>query len=350
VGEGTSGTVQPLTQDRFGRFVVKRIKKEEDKKAITEEVRLLKLASAECPHVLHFAFAFETGAELLVITEACDLPLWDALVHAKEWQDQSLTFLGLTERRLWSIELCSAVCHCHSLRILHRDINPWNALLVQESGLWSLRLGDFGLAVQLQPEEELRGIEATSDSVACLDDSALGSLYSAPELGKRYGFPADVFSLGMTLLALWASASMGESELIDLVENTKHSRSLAGSGDETELPELQVDLEARWALCRALSSKSWHRGVAKALLTAFQGDDFETLLLAKGAKGSQQKLQRILKRHTLQLNAGQMKALLAALDAGFTDAMIQSVFSAVGTSRGTIEIDTFLQWLFQDQL
>ena len=30
---GTSGTVQSLTQDRFGRFVVKRIKKEEDKKA-----------------------------------------------------------------------------------------------------------------------------------------------------------------------------------------------------------------------------------------------------------------------------------------------------------------------------
>ncbi len=30
----------------------------------------------------------------------------------------------------------------------------------EESGLWSLRLGDFGLAVQLQPGEELRGIEA----------------------------------------------------------------------------------------------------------------------------------------------------------------------------------------------
>lgn len=32
--------------------------------------------------------------------------------------------------------------------------------MAEESGLWSLRLGDFGLAVQLQPEEELRGIEA----------------------------------------------------------------------------------------------------------------------------------------------------------------------------------------------
>ena len=32
--------------------------------------------------------------------------------------------------------------------------------------------------------------------------------------------------------------------------------------------------------------------------------------------GSQQKLQRILKRHTLQLNAVGMKALLEALDKG----------------------------------
>lgn len=38
------------------------------------------------------------------------------------------------------------------------------------------------------------------------------------------------------------------------------------------LDQTKVDLEARWALCRALSSKSWHRGVAKALLTAFQAE------------------------------------------------------------------------------
>ncbi|CAL1163444.1 unnamed protein product [Cladocopium goreaui] len=145
-----------------------------------------------------------------------------------------------------------------------------------------------------------------------------------------------------------------QSQLIHLVEDTKQHRENA-SGDEPELPELQVlsedvDLEAHWALRRALSSKPWHRGVAQALLAAFQGDDFENLPLAKGARGSQQKLQRILKRHTLQLNAVGMKALLEALDKGVTDAMIQSLFSALGTSRGTVEIDTFLQWLFQDQL
>ena len=36
--------------------------------------------------------------------------------------------------------------------------------------------------------------------------------------------------------------------------------------------------------------------------------------------------------------------------AGVSDAMIESLFSALGTSRGTVDIDTFLQWLFQDQL
>lgn len=34
LGEGTSGTVQPLAQDTFGRFVVKRIKKSEDKQVL----------------------------------------------------------------------------------------------------------------------------------------------------------------------------------------------------------------------------------------------------------------------------------------------------------------------------
>eukprot|EP00438_Fugacium_kawagutii_P035810 Skav235276 [mRNA] locus=scaffold874:324381:337616:+ [translate_table: standard] len=134
VGEGTSGTVQPLEQDTFGRFVVKRIKKAEDKQVLTEEVRLLKLASAECPHVLRFALAFETLNELLVITEACDLPLWDALVHAKEWQDQSLALLGLTERQVtlfiglvWAVLIYSCALDIFSLEVLLEFQGPESA-------------------------------------------------------------------------------------------------------------------------------------------------------------------------------------------------------------------------------
>ena len=50
-------------------------------------------------------------------------------------------------------------------------------------GLWHLRLADFGSAVELRGP--LEGLEAPA--AAPLDDSALNSLYSAPELGVRYG-------------------------------------------------------------------------------------------------------------------------------------------------------------------
>jgi len=37
------------------------------------------------------------------------------------------------------------------------------------------------------------------------------------------GFPADVFSLGMTLVALWASASMDEAPAMKFVWHALHA-------------------------------------------------------------------------------------------------------------------------------
>lgn len=70
-------------------------------------------------------------------------------------------------------------------------------------GSRSVCLADFGLAVQVDAGTALSGWEA--EGAPQLDASALGSLYSAPELGIRYGFLADIFSLGMVLLAIWST-------------------------------------------------------------------------------------------------------------------------------------------------
>merc|ERR1711862_584718 len=97
----------------------------------------------------------------------------------------------LAERWAWIKGLCDAVRHCHRLRVLHRDINPWNVFLVasgvgaysdavqsRENAVRFLpRLGDFGLSVQLKSvTQELHGW--CSEDAVPLDESAITSLYS----------------------------------------------------------------------------------------------------------------------------------------------------------------------------
>merc|ERR1712232_483101 len=80
------------------------------------------------------------------------------------------------------------------------------------------------------------------DGAVALDDSALGSLYSSPELGKSYGMAADVFSLGMTLFALRKSEECcrDEDALITAVEAKKLAANSAAEKGATELPSSDV--------------------------------------------------------------------------------------------------------------
>lgn len=82
----------------------------------------------------------------------------------------------------------SAVGFLQARRIVHRDLSPWNVFINGSSTLTSTlrqaKIGDFGLAVRIPVERaELCGWYTTG--VEPLDDSAIGSLYSAPELGSE---------------------------------------------------------------------------------------------------------------------------------------------------------------------
>ncbi|CAI5461089.1 unnamed protein product [Closterium sp. Yama58-4] len=86
-------------------------------------------------------------------------------------------------------QLVSAVAHCHSHGVIHRDIKLENVLLT--SGM-PLKLADFGLAKILKPPES----EAIGDTGS--------KLYKAPEVYERrwYTTQADMWSLGIVLYAL----------------------------------------------------------------------------------------------------------------------------------------------------
>ena len=74
----------------------------------------------------------------------------------------------------------------HSLRLIHRDVKPSNAL-ISSTGI--VKLADFGLA-------------RTLESGASLAESFCGTFdYMAPErmIGNSYSFHSDVWSLGLTV-------------------------------------------------------------------------------------------------------------------------------------------------------
>jgi len=225
-----------------------------NKERILNEVRLHRWLSAGCSDIVRYAFAHSVQDGLLVVMERCDLVLWDApltgegepssssssssscgppLSLAVGGGERSESSLAEAQRLALASQLASAVRHCHGLRVLHRDVNPWNVFLVRQEGSrlpFAARLGDLGLAARLPAgEDELRGVEGAVD-FAELDASALGSMYSAPELGATYGLPADVFSVGMTLLAMWAAA--GSADVDVLVSATEVAKKAAVDGQD----------------------------------------------------------------------------------------------------------------------
>merc|ERR1712039_38053 len=153
----------------------------------------------------------EAVSQFCMLLELCKSDLWTCLEEAEPSMD---------ERRRWSLQLTGALEHIHSHGIVHRDINPWNVLVTHAR---DLKIGDFGLSVLCDSSSMLSGW--TSPGAVPLNSSAIDSLYSAPELGDYYNQQADVFSLGMTLFAIWhpGSLSEGADDLISAVETLRET-------------------------------------------------------------------------------------------------------------------------------
>lgn len=87
--------------------------------------------------------------------------------------------------------LLSALMHCHSCGIVHRDVKTSNLLLVKEIDEWHAMLGDFGLA---RPFGAVGGGECRP-----MSHEVVSKWYRAPELllgSSRYGGEVDVWAAG----------------------------------------------------------------------------------------------------------------------------------------------------------
>jgi len=103
-------------------------------------------------------------------------------------------------------QLIKGIAHCHSHRVLHRDLKPQN-LLIDKKGV--LKLADFGLA------------RAFGVPVRTYTHEVVTLWYRAPEIllgGKQYSTPVDVWSIGCIFAEMVTRSPLfpGDSEIDQL--------------------------------------------------------------------------------------------------------------------------------------
>jgi hypothetical protein len=265
LGEGTSGRAFRVHNELDEReYCVKVVPLQDDddvlRKTVATEAKIHSKLNHEGVVKYCYSWMDKTtgGTQFYMLLELCDSDLWTCLEKSEP---------PVEERRRWSLQLSGALEHIHAHDIVHRDLNPWNVLVTHGR---DLKVGDFGLSVQCKSTDMLSGME--TDGAVPLDSSAVGSLYSAPELGQDYNSKADVFSLGMTLFAIWYVGDMSEDDdaeddLICKVEELHESGELPEGFAErcpiadiirrmvVHAPEERLTAAAaNQEVCRALSS------------------------------------------------------------------------------------------------
>lgn len=186
IGEGSFGKVYKAISVLTGKEVaIKKfdkveIKTEMAKQKIFQEARILTML--DHPNVARMLEVFENKGNIFCVME-----------YAKEGD-----ILNLMKRkgplpedlaRIIIIQVAHGLKHCHSKRVLHRDIKLDNVLLCDN---YIAKICDFGISKVVKKGEIIR------------EDCGTPA-YTAPEVvsGNGYsGFQADVWSLGIMLFVM----------------------------------------------------------------------------------------------------------------------------------------------------
>jgi calcium/calmodulin-dependent serine protein kinase len=90
-------------------------------------------------------------------------------------------------------QILEAIRYCHSNNIIHRDIKPHCVLLASKENSAPVKLGGFGVAIQLNSDDER------------ISGGRIGTPnFMSPEVIQRqpYGKPVDIWGCGVLLYVL----------------------------------------------------------------------------------------------------------------------------------------------------
>ncbi|XVF22263.1 hypothetical protein REPUB_Repub12eG0158400 [Reevesia pubescens] len=210
--------------------------KEIDKKLLSSKVseNLLKeisiLSTINHPNIIHFFEAIETADRIFIVLEYCNGGDLAAYIHRHGKVSEEVA-------RHFMRQLAAGLKVLQEKHLIHRDLKPQNLILSNKGATPQLKIGDFGFARSLTPQD--------------LADTLCGSpLYMAPEIiqNKKYDAKADLWSVGAILFQLvTGKPPFGGNNQLQLFQNILRSTEL--QFPEGALEELHPDCID---LCRSL--------------------------------------------------------------------------------------------------
>jgi len=202
IGEGTYGVVYKAKDNVTNAIVaLKKIRLEAEDEGVPStairEISLLK--ELQHPNIVSLCNVVHEDNKLYLVFEYLDQDL-------KKYMEMCGKNLHLMLVKSYLQQLIRGIAHCHSHRVLHRDLKPQN-LLIDKKGV--LKLADFGLA------------RAFGVPVRTYTHEVVTLWYRAPEIllgGKQYSTPVDIWSIGCIYAEMVTRCPLfpGDSEIDQL--------------------------------------------------------------------------------------------------------------------------------------